>query len=85
MTEQPTLEQTVQRITNALGELLQLQAGPAFPGKTHKVAADTAILARLWTAYRNRQFEVEFADELADTAAHQDELDEQNGLRRGEA
>lgn len=84
MTEQPTSEQLAQRVNDALAELLSLQAGPAFPGKTHKIAADTASMARLWTAYRDRQFESEHADDLADDAAHQDELDEQNALRRGE-
>ena len=52
MTEQ---QSTAQQINDALANLLRLQAGPAFPGKTHKIAADTANLARLWAAYRNRQ------------------------------
>ena len=83
MTEQFTLEQLAQRVTDSLGDLLSLQAGLAFPGKTHKIAADTASLARLWTAYRDRQFEQEHADDLADDAAYHEEVQENRALGMG--
>lgn len=83
-----TEQSTAQKINVGLAELVGLMNGPAWPGRQHRTGIIIAELAAAWNEHRHKelvaQFEAEYNDEIADIAAHDDELDQQNALRRGE-